>query len=197
VPQRIAIDIDSTLHDYWAQFREVARRRTGVDLPYEAQTDWLVSEISRDQLRAIVAETHTPGMVAAAVPYDGAVETINAWHAAGHFIHITSHRAADCQTSTAAWLEAIGLRHDELYCSYDKVSRCVELGIDILIDDSPINLERAQQQGIRPVTLSHPWNADACREHNWLCAPDWPALRVALEPVLGAQTLARDIAGSP
>src|SRR4051794_29591568 len=41
MPQRIAIDIDSTLHDYWRQFREVAQRRTGVDLPYEEQTDWL------------------------------------------------------------------------------------------------------------------------------------------------------------
>ena len=46
----------------------------------------------------------------AAEPYPGAVETIRAWHEAGHFIHITSHRATDCQPWTAAWLDRIGLR---------------------------------------------------------------------------------------
>ncbi len=82
------------------------------------------------------------------MPYPGAVETVNAWHAAGHFIHITSHRSTDSHDATVAWLEAIGLQHDELYCSYDKITRCREIGIDVLVDDSPVNLERALDEGI-------------------------------------------------
>ena len=39
-------------------------------------------------------------------------------------------------------LERIGAPYDELYCSWDKIARCVELEIDILIDDSPVNLEK-------------------------------------------------------
>src|SRR3954464_8342290 len=89
---RIAIDIDSTLHHYWDTFREIARRRTGVDLPYERQTDWHVTEIPQEELFAVVLETHEPSIVLAAEPYPGAVEIVNGWHDAGHFIHITSHR---------------------------------------------------------------------------------------------------------
>ena len=47
------------------------------------------------------------------------------WHEGGHWIHITSHRAERCHPATRQWLAAIGLRHDDLHCSYDKVSRCV------------------------------------------------------------------------
>ena len=36
---RIAIDIDSTLHHYWDVLSAAARRRFGVDLPYEEQVD--------------------------------------------------------------------------------------------------------------------------------------------------------------
>ena len=87
----------------------------------------------------------------AAEPYPGAVETISAWHEAGHFIHITSHRAVDAHPHTSEWLDEIGLPHDELYCSDDKVARCVEIGIDVLIDDSPVNLDAgASRPGSSP-----------------------------------------------
>ena len=37
---KIAIDIDSTLHNYWDQFAEVAQRRHGIELPYDRQHTW-------------------------------------------------------------------------------------------------------------------------------------------------------------
>ena len=64
---------------------------------------------------------------------------------------------------TSEWLDQIGLPHDELYCSYDKIARCVEIEIDVLIDDSPVNLARAVEVGITAATLEHPWNRDVCR----------------------------------
>ena len=51
---------------------------------------------------------------------------------------------------TGAWLERIGLPYDELYCSFDKVGRCVELEIDVLIDDSPVNLLQGAGSGYHP-----------------------------------------------
>ncbi len=179
---RIGIDIDSTLHHYWDTFREIALRRTGVDLPYERQTDWQVTQIPQDELHTVVLETHTPEVVLAAEPYPGAVEAVSAWHAAGHFIHITSHRSIDAHAATAQWLDDNGFAYDELYCSYDKVARCVELAIGVLIDDSPVNLERAAQAGIVPATLRHPWNAGRA---GVVYGDDWPELRAALESVLG------------
>ena len=175
---RLAIDIDSTLHPYWDQLAEIAQRRFGVALPYDRQFTWEIDQLDREQLKAIVDETHSPEHVLRAEPYPGAVETIRRWHDEGHFIHITSHRAIDAHAHTAEWLDAIGLPHDELYCSDDKITRCVELEIDVLIDDSPENLRKAVEAGITAATLEHPWNKDV---PNIISAPDWPTLEQRLQ----------------
>ena len=181
---RIAIDIDSTLHHYWDTLSASARRRFGIDLPYDQQFTWSISRLRAEQLRACVDDTHSDAAIAAAVPYPNAVETVNAWHEAGHFIHITSHRAERCQAATDAWLDAIGLRRDELYCSDDKIARCREIGIDILIDDSPVNITDALEAGILPATLLHPWNQDLCEEEDVICAENWTDLGRQLAPML-------------
>ena len=181
---RIAIDIDSTLHHYWDQFSDVVRRRYGVELPYEGQQTWAIGRLEPEQVHEAVLETHGPELVAAAEPYPGAVETVNAWHAAGHFIHITSHRTTEAHDHTLGWLDAIGMRYDELYCSYDKITRCREIGIDLLVDDSPVNLERALDAGIRGATIIHPWNREILAAHDIVAAEDWGGLAAALAPLL-------------
>lgn len=187
---RIAIDIDSTLHQYWDQFSAAAKRRFGIDLPYERQITWRVTQLRPEQARAVVEETHRPHNVLAAVPYPGAVETVRRWHEHGHYIHVTSHRAEACHGPTAQWLERIGLPFDDLYCSYDKISRCVELGIDLLIDDSPVNLERALEHRILAATILHPWNRELCEVEDVIAARDWPSLAAELEPVLAERRAA-------
>jgi uncharacterized HAD superfamily protein len=181
---RIAIDIDSTLHHYWDQLEAAAKRRFGVELPYAEQLEWTIDRLRPEQVRACVAETHTDERILAAEPYDGAVETIRAWREAGHFIHITSHRTVDAHAATAQWLERIGLPYDELYCSWDKVARCREIGIELLIDDSPANLIAAVEGGIAGATLAHPWNREICEEEDIVCAPDWAELGTRLAPLL-------------
>lgn len=191
---RIAIDIDSTLHHYWDQLARAAKRRFGLDLPYEDQVTWSVPLLRPGQLHALIAETHCESNVLAARPYPQAVETVRAWHEAGHFIHVTSHRAEEAHDCTARWLEAIDLPYDELYCSFDKITRCREIGIDVLVDDSPVNLARAIDAGIVAATLRHPWNRDLCEEDDVVCADDWPGLAAALEPVLTAGAPGRQTA---
>ncbi len=181
---RIAIDIDSTLHHYWDLFALLARRRFGVTLPYDDQVTWEIVQLRREQVAALVSESHRPEHVLAATPYAGAIETVNAWYAAGHFIHITSHRASSAREATAAWLERIGLPFDDLHCSWDKIARCAEIEIDVLIDDSPRNILRAQEQGIVPATIAHPWNRELCREEGIVCAEDWAQLAAQLAPLL-------------
>ena len=48
---KIAIDIDSTLHHYWDDFAAAAKRRFGVDLPYEHQVTWHISRLKPEQLK--------------------------------------------------------------------------------------------------------------------------------------------------
>jgi beta-phosphoglucomutase-like phosphatase (HAD superfamily) len=181
---RIAIDIDSTLHHYWDLLQRVAAERYGVHLPYEEQRDWGITALERDALVRCVEETHSDENILAAEPYPGAVEAVRGWHDSGHFIHVTSHRRPAAATATARWLEAIGLPFDDLHCSLDKVSRCVDLGIDVLIDDSPVNLARARAAGMRAATILHPWNEELQGVDGVIVARDWYELKDRLDPVL-------------
>lgn len=181
---RIAIDIDSTLHHHWPLVAAAARRRFGVDLPYEEQFPSTARQLSEDQLRACIEDTHTDEAIASARPYDHAVETVNAWFDAGHEIHITSHRAARSVRATKRWLDDIGLRRHALFCGGDKVGYCRRLGIGLLIDDTPDTLLRAREAGILAATLRHPWNEHVCGEAGVVCAEDWRALARAIEPVI-------------
>ena len=182
---RIAIDIDSTLHHYWDRLSDSARRRFGIDLPYEEQFDWGITRLKPHQLQVCIEDTHSEEEIMAGEPYPGAVEAVNAWHEAGHYIHITSHRAGGCHAPTSRWLDQIGLRHDDLHCSYDKVARCQELSIDLLIDDSPVNLQRALEVGMAVATLRHPWNEEVCDTEDVVCAATWPELAEKLRDVIG------------
>jgi hypothetical protein len=181
---RLAIDIDSTLHHYWDQLGLVARRRFGIDLPYLEQVVWDIDRLRPEQVAACVAETHTEPHILAAEPYPGAVDAVRGWHEAGHFIHVTSHRTETAHDATARWLEQIGLPYDELYCSFDKLARCREIGIDLIIDDSPQTLQGALDMGIGAATILHPWNRELCEIEDIVCAEDWAGLSQRLGPLL-------------
>jgi hypothetical protein len=179
---RIALDIDSTLHHYWDLLDRIARERYGVELPYQEQREWGITKLGREDLIECVRETHSEGNILAAEPYPGAVETVRGWHEAGHWIHVTSHRSTVARVATERWLERIGMPYDDLHCSWDKVTRCAELGIHVLVDDSPVNLARAAERGIVGATLRHPWTEGLDGE--MIVARDWSELRERLEPVL-------------
>jgi uncharacterized protein len=181
---KIALDIDSTLHHYWDLLQRIARDRYGVDLPYEDQRDWGITVLEHDAVVHCVEESHSDENIAAGVPYPDAVETVREWHHAGHWIHVTSHRRTSTYESTAAWLDRIGMPYDDLHCSFDKVTRCVELGIDVLVDDSPVNLERALAEGIRAATIVHPWNRELVESGRAIGAGDWFELRERLARLL-------------
>lgn len=184
---RLAIDIDSTLHHYWDILSEVSLQRFGVELPYDEQFTWGITRLRPEQLELCIEESHSDERILAGTPYPGAVPAVRRWHEEGHFVHITSHRGRDRKRPTAAWLEQIGLPFDDLHCSYDKVSRCVELEIDLLIDDGPLNLAAALERGIAAATILHPWNSDLCEEEGILGARDWPELERLLGPLLSRQ----------
>jgi uncharacterized protein len=181
---KIALDIDSTLHEYWGLLQRVVRERYGVELPYEDQRGWGITVLERDAVVHCIEETHSDENILAGVPYDDAVETVREWYEAGHWIHVTSHRRIQTASATRRWLEQIGMPYHDLHCSFDKVSRCAELGIHVLVDDSPVNIERAREAGIVPATIIHPWNEELVERDGVIGARDWSGLRRELDPVL-------------
>ena len=157
----------------------IAQRRFGVDAARTtSQVTW---EIDRARARAAAArcvdETHSAEQVLAAEPYPGAVETIRALARRRATSSTSPSTAPPTRTRTprSGWTRS-ACPYDELYCSYDKIARCVEIGIDVLIDDSPVNArQRACEPGITAATLEHPWNRELSRR-DVICAPDWPTL---------------------
>jgi uncharacterized HAD superfamily protein len=184
---RIALDIDSTLHHYWDLLDAIARERFGVALPYDEQRDWGITKLARGDLIEAIHETHSEENILSAEPYPGAVEVVTRWHDQGHWIHVTSHRDVATRAATERWLERIGMPYDDLHCSYDKVTRCVELRIDVLVDDSPVNLASAVEAGIVAATIVHPWNEGLVESGAAIGGRDWPELAERLEPVLAAR----------
>jgi uncharacterized HAD superfamily protein len=181
---RIGIDIDSTLHHYWELLERIAQERFGVSLPYSEQSDWGITVLDRDQLVAAVEETHSDENIESAEPYPGAAEAVRRWHEAGHWIHVTSHRRESCAPATRRWLEAQRIPYDDLHCSFDKISRCVELGIDMLVDDSPVNIRAALDKQMLAATLLHPWNESLAGQPGVIAARTWPALEKQVEEAL-------------
>ena len=53
---RIAVDIDSTLHHHWPLVALAAKRRFGVDLPYEHQFPWAARLLDDEQLQLVQAK---------------------------------------------------------------------------------------------------------------------------------------------
>jgi uncharacterized protein len=184
---RIAIDIDSTLHHYWDTLSAIALRRFGIELPYEEQFTWGITRLKPEQLQICIEESHSEERILAGTPYPGAVQAVRRWHEDGHYIHVTSHRDARCTIATARWLSEVGVPFDDVCCSWDKVSRCVELEIDLLIDDGPLNLTAALERGLAAATILHPWNRDVCEEEDVIAAADWVELERLLEPLLSGQ----------
>jgi hypothetical protein len=189
---RIAVDIDSTLHHYWDVLSGVSMRRFGVELPYEEQLTWGLTRLRAEQLQVCVRESHSDEHILAGVPYPGAVETVREWHADGHSVQILDYweparpEPTCSRGATAAWLEAIGLPFDDLWCAPERVELCVERGIDLLIDDSPMSIVAALERGIVAATIVHPWNEEVCEEEDVICAHDWHELARLLVPVVGA-----------
>jgi uncharacterized protein len=183
---RIAVDIDSTLHHYWDVLSEVSVRRFGVELPYEEQLTWGFTRLRPEQLELCVRESHSDERILAGVPYAGAVEAVREWHEQGHFVQIFSHREDGCRHATAAWLGAIGLPFDDLRSAQplERVELCVREGIELLIDDSPLSIVRALEQGIAAATITHPWNEEVCEEEDVIRAHDWHELARLLAPVV-------------
>ena len=74
--------------------------------------------------------------------------------------------------------------YDDLHCSFDKVPRCVELGIHVLVDDSPVNIAKAREAGHRGRHDHPPLERGARGGGRRDRSPRLARLKRALDPVL-------------
>ena len=185
-PMRIAIDIDSTLHHYWDVLSDAARRRFGIDLPYEEQFDLGHHAAEARAARSVcIDETHSDAAILAGRPYPGAVETVNAWHEAGplHPHHQPPRTSARTRPPSAGC--------DEIGLPLRRALLLLRQGRPLPRDRHrrahrrhPVNLAARPRRGHRRRRRSPPVEPRRLRGGGRArCADDWPGLARALEPV--------------
>jgi len=89
-------------------------------------------------------------------PYPESQEFLSSLRRHGFHIIIASHRVPETSQPTERWLARHGLLYDELHLSLDKTVLFPKA--DIVVDDSPLTLEKAIESGARGAGLSFPWN---------------------------------------
>ena len=60
----------------------------------------------------------------------------------------------------------------------------MELGIDLLVDDSPVNIASAREHGMLAATICHPWNERLLDRDGVIGAEDWPELERRVDAAL-------------
>ena len=178
---KIAIDIDSTLHHYWDLLASATQRRFGVALPYDEQLSWTITSCAPSRC---VRSSGDPLATSTCSPPS---PTRARWRrsAAGTRpgTSSTSRRTAP---APATQRRAVARRDrpafDELYCSVDKVSRCREIGIDVLVDDSPDNRRPRSTPASPPRRSCIPGTASCVRRRTSSAAPTGTSWRRGWSP---------------
>lgn len=89
-------------------------------------------------------------------PYPEARGFLTALKEKGFHLIIASHRTPETIEPTQRWLLKHGLPYDELHLSLDKTVLFPQAAI--VVDDSPLTLEKAIEKGALGAGLSFPWN---------------------------------------
>lgn len=157
--KKAVIDIDNTLWHFCDVLYEELRGLNEAMKPPDHWITWdfwtdycsvedFMSAIRRIQLHQD-DEDH--------VPYEEAKHFLDTLKEHDFNIVIASHRVPESLNPTEKWLLNHNLVFDELHLSNDKTVLFDE-DCRIVVDDSPVILEKAAQKGIVTAGLSFPWN---------------------------------------
>jgi beta-phosphoglucomutase-like phosphatase (HAD superfamily) len=89
-------------------------------------------------------------------PYPESRDFLSSLREHGFHIIIASHRTPETRQPTEQWLARHGLSYDELHLSLDKTVLFPKA--DVVVDDSPLTLEKAIENGALGAGLLFPWN---------------------------------------
>jgi phosphoglycolate phosphatase-like HAD superfamily hydrolase len=187
---RYALDIDSTVFDF---HRAVALLPDAGTQHIRAQDDlfygWLADELGgQDNLAAMFKQIFTYDHMRQVGLLPGAAKHINALHDDGAHAYVMTRRDNVFAADTLRFLTDEGLRFDGFACEnpFDKVARCQQLGIDVIVDDHPDTIREAHHAGLHVLTLRYPFNAAVVDELGIAHADTWDELAPMLADALAA-----------
>jgi len=175
-PLVLGVDLDGVCADYEGAFRSAVARQTGRPLDsmppqtiMDAYSQWGLSfEAFEEAHRRAVLEDR---IFRHMCPLPGVSDALWQLSDAGVWIRIITHRlifnwahetsAAD----TAAWLDAHQIPYRDLCFIGDKPN----VGADLYVDDSPVNIVSLRAAGRSAIVFDQPYNRHlpAPRAHSW------------------------------
>jgi hypothetical protein len=155
-PLKIIVDIDNTLWhlapELWKELKKVIPRMPPPAAWGARQS--LERYISLQEFFQVLRIIHM--QQEKYTPFPESRYFLSSLKERGFYIVIASHRSPDTYHPTVNWMKKFGLLFDEVHLSYDK--SVLFAGTLALVDDSPINLDKALQAGILGTGLLYPWN---------------------------------------
>lgn len=171
---RIGIDIDNTICDTgtylekkiyeWDKFNN---RETKITNNYKNIYQKFAYDLKEKER---FDNIYVPIMQVEAKEIKDAAKVINNLKKEGHKIYIISYRGKfqydNSLEVTKQWLKKNNISYDEIIIEeWDKGKVCKNNDIDIFIDDEPIHLKQAQEQGIQVIMYSTKYN-NYCNDFN-------------------------------
>ncbi len=150
------IDIDNTLWDFsQILYKELKALNPSLPPPEKWERwDFFKDYISPKDFYRKIEEIHRRQDEYDV--YSEAKDFLSGLKNLGFRVVIASHRSKNAERATLRWLEKHGLSFDELHISYDKT--VLFPYCKVIVDDSPLILEKAKMYEILAVGLEHPWN---------------------------------------
>ena len=183
---RIAIDIDSTLHHYWDVLSRAASAASASTSRTSQQLTWGITRLKPRQVQAC-ARGHAlrrGDPRRDALPRRGGDRPRAGTRPATSSTSRATARPT-AHDATERGCSEIGLPYDELYCSQDKIARCLRDRHRPARRRQPGQHRAGRRRGPRGRDdRAIPGTATCARTRTSVCAADWAELRRGLAPIL-------------
>jgi len=174
----LAFDIDGVVADTFRAFVKVARSQYGVQLQYEAITDYdfmSVMDIKGDVFNEIIERVLEDPLGMGISPMNGAVEVLVRLMELGPLVLVT---ARPDNGAIERWLEEnLGLNgnNNRIYLEAtgthrEKLPRLLKHGIKYFIEDRLETCYLIREASLTPIVFEQPWNQ---KPHPFRTVKDW------------------------
>jgi len=176
-PAELAFDIDGVIADTFRAFVHTARKSYGVEIDYEAITDYdfkKVIDMDDAASDAIIERILEDPLGIGIRPIPGAVEVLRRLSAFGPLCLVTARSNRD---AIMAWIQQTmrfsngdDLRLEATGTHEEKLPVLLEHGIRYFVEDRLDTCYLIQQSPVTPIVFQQPWNRQV---HPFLSVESW------------------------
>ena len=184
-PAELAFDIDGVIADTFRAFVRTARELYGVEIEYEAITDYdfrKVIDIDDETTDAIIEQILEDPLGFGIAPVQGAVDVLRRLSGFGPLCLVTArtNRKAimDWVRQTLQIEDGAPIRLEATGTHEEKLPVLLRHGIRYFVEDRLETCYLIQQSPVTPIVFDQPWNR---QDHPFLSVGSWDDIRDMVE----------------